>query len=315
MMMLAVHDSLNVTTLVTINVCVGRVGMRYGSVEVPSAAVVELADSVESTARSLALQDSYAEDWDAHRLVRSLAMWSVSVRRLADSGPRALIATEPAFAHKPEDFPPGADTMASHRAHADAVSFLSLGDMVLDDFAALQLGRWGDALGDPPWAEYMRRLDRIGGDEGVSGPNWNLVRSSRSVDLILREARHRLVAHRVPDHHLVVTWDRDAALEISMSDIHVDQAAIHALEVIDWRLRGRDETALPPLREYERTDFWHLRDRLIGMAGFLGPVDRQQVKAAFKAVGYESARVVTVVNTVLTMVRAITEHVVPTGAR
>lgn len=276
--------------------------MRYGSVRMPSPAVIELADRVETLARSVARADP--EDVDARRLMRSLAMWSVTIRRLAESGPAALIAGESGFGAP--DTPSEADVMAPYRAHADAIAFLSIGDMVLDDFAALQLGRWHRPTGDVPWTTYMGRVDDMFDEEGVNGVHWDLIRASRSLDLVLREARNRLVAHRVHDHHLLTTWDQDAALEITISDIEVDQSAIHSLALIDQGARSTGEDLAPPSGGYSREDFWRIRDRLLGRAGMLGSGERRQLKSAFRSIGYDSARVSTVVGTMQSMAEALT---------
>ena len=98
--------------------------------------------------------------------------------------------------------------MADLYAHQDVITFLAIGDMVLDNLATEILAERRLPRGRVPWASLMYALDcpppRGFEPDPIKAP-------ARRLDLLLREARHRLVAHRVRGY-LILSWEHDGSL-------------------------------------------------------------------------------------------------------
>jgi len=206
-------------------------------------------------------------------LVRTLTVWALAIRRMAASGPVAERAGLRYFADDPEHNLRTEDQFDDHRAHLDVISYVTVGDMVLDDLAALMLARDREAVGDIPWNGYMAQVDRRAGT-ALERPGETT--HARYLDLLLRAARHRLVAHRLRRHITDFAWQADGSLQIVVVGTRRPAVA--------GRLLREVNTTLPVPCGYEGSD---LRDWVIAFAPSLDRAQRDKVTRSFSFAGYE----------------------------
>jgi hypothetical protein len=234
----------------------------------------QLAQTVEDAAARLTDEPGYAgTDWSLQRLVRSLGMWSISIRRLSESGPAARLNVERRFVDHPEHERRSEDPLAGHRAHLDVIAYLTAGDMVLDDLAALLLERRHKSVTDLPWRGYMGHVDGTAGF--VNGKKE--VADARYLDLLLREARNRLVAHRQRKHITNFAWQMDGSMQLVVVASDEREAAMDLLAQVNGEMPVPTRTA----------DFDELRDWVIAFAPYLDASQRKRVGDAFRLAGYE----------------------------
>lgn len=217
---------------------------------------------------------------DLLRLAGDFALWAEALRRLSHSGPRAWIASVKPLRHT-EDLSTLKDSAEARRgkaltvaAHVDFISFLAIGDMILESSAnALMPGhqtQW-------PWATFMGRVD--------AGDFAPLARHARRLDLILREARHRLVAHRIGDHYTSISWEEDGSMRVGHSqpfDAGPAYRTLHNLRVAIG-LPNSGEAANPGWRDY-----YLVRRHVLGHAYNLDRRSRDEVRKAFRLAGYDT---------------------------
>lgn len=267
--------------------------------EVPAPGLVALASRVEDAARDAARSAAEPFDRDLRRVSDSLAMWSIALRRMAESGPRAhLVGLQDTF---PEHYPDpiAVEPLAGHAARLDVVAFLAVGDMVLDDLAKLILNRDQQAVGEVPWRTLMRRLDA-----GGSGGSASMVRAARALDLILREGRTRLVAHRLVDHVSLYAWASDGTQEVDLVNPDgVGRAYEHLVDVADRVGIAHDTPA-----KVEPGDYYTILRRILARAGELDDEHRNLVKRAFREAGYTFGKPARIVDAVLALVRDARAH-------
>ncbi|MGH9419844.1 MAG: hypothetical protein ACRD3J_07725 [Thermoanaerobaculia bacterium] len=182
-----------------------------------------IAAGIEAESARLIDLPGFDNDFDLGRVARSLWVWSIAVHRMAESGPASFRSVERGFRDHPLHGEPDPDPLASHRALLDSVSYLTVGDMVLDDFAAMQLARWDLEFGDIPWRTFTRQLDS--GDRRGTGQR----PIARFLDLALREARARIVAHRRRRHLPSTTWAPDGWFDITMLGLDDRGEAVEGL--------------------------------------------------------------------------------------
>jgi hypothetical protein len=239
-----------------------------------STEVLDASKLVFEAANRLMRKPNSETDWALHRLASSLAQWSIAIERCAQTGPAALLAAERRFDDHPEFPGPPEDFLAHERAVVDVVSFLTHGAMVLDDVAALVLERASVPLGKYPWRTYMKRMDAIA---GAAGQDRREKVEASYLDILLGEARNRLVAHRERTHIQLFEWQMDGSLQIVATNPNAKADAVAILRDVDTRLsvpRGN-------------TDFEDLRDWIIALVGDLSGEDRGKVAKAFRLAGYE----------------------------
>lgn len=304
---------------------------------VPSPAIAALAERVKEEARRLARLARNSTDVDLDRLWRRLAMWSATLSDMAVSGPASHDAALRAFEEHPDHARAGGDPMIDHKALADAVAFLAVGDMVLSAVASVFMGRWGvEYRDDNPWADLMAAVD----EHSASGGTGRLVAASRELDLNLRDARHRITAHRRRSHAEVLEWDDDDALTIVLTNpdlVQIDPAllmelgislpreidpegrvelaeqVVHNLRASYARLQDSHAATgrpLPAQRAYSevevRVEINDLFDLLHRYAGLLDSEGRRLVREAHKIAGFESVRPSVVVDSLLRATAEIT---------
>jgi hypothetical protein len=239
----------------------------------PSPSLLALAKRILAAAEKLMDDPGYiGEDWELQRLVRTLAMWSIAVERMAASGPESLVHRERSFRNHPDHARAAEDPLATHRAHLDVIAFLTVGDMVLDDLASIILKRWKLTAGSNPWLTFTRTVDeRV--KNGTAGPEQT---PTRYLDVLLRTARDRLVAHWRQGHTLNFGWQMDGSLHIDLIDPRGQGKALDILRCVN--------ASLPlPTRD---TSFDDLRDWAIAMAPEMDASQRDQLAEAFKHAGY-----------------------------
>jgi hypothetical protein len=261
-----------------------------------SRALDSVGDQVEAEASRLIDLPGSDRDYDLGRLTRSLGMWSIAIRRMAESGPASLRSSERRFRDHPEFGSPDLDPLASHRALLDVVSFLTAGDMVLDDFAAMQLARWSLGAGLIPWRTFTRRLDS-GDRRGAV-----LLPSGRFLDLVLREARARIVAHRLRSHALSNGWAPDGTFDVAMIGMGDSAQAADDLRTI---LREVDFDPGPNL------GYPFLVDLIIDRATVLDAPQRRRVTEAFALGGYNSTHPALIVGALVGGVTSTIREAVP----
>jgi hypothetical protein len=236
--------------------------------------LVALANRILAQAKRLMDDPGYeGEDWELQRLVRTLAMRSITVERMATSGPESLVQEGRGFRGHPEHGQANEDPLATHRAHVDVIAFLTIGDMVLDDLSTVLLKRWKRPVGDIPWRSLMKEVDRRV-EAGTVGPEKT---AARYIDVLLREARNRVVAHWRHGHTLNLEWQTDDSLRVVLID---PRGLAVALEI----LRRIDETLPVPSHAESFAD---LRDSLIAFAPEMDARQREDLASAFHHGGYE----------------------------
>jgi hypothetical protein len=248
---------------------------------------------------------------------------------MASSGPASHDATLRGFEEHQDHARAGEDAMLEFEALADTIGYLAVGDMVLSAIASTFLGRWGVPFADDnPWPDFMTEVDaRI-----LHGDDRAILRAARELDLDLREARHRIAAHRRRAHAEILSWGLEDVLTIDLANpelqridpvlleslgLETAQAApaetdqlpdplheaIGLLEAADGRLREAVEASprgrLPARRSVGAgsgtVQLADLFERLHGHAGWLDGEARRLVRNAHRIAGYESvhpARVV-----------------------
>jgi len=120
------------------------------------------------------------------------------------------------FEEHPDHHRAGEDPLVEFEALGDVMSFLTIGDLVLGSIATLFLNRWNVAFDDSnPWPAFASAIDALPDDHSDAG----LVAPVRRLDLGLREARHRVVAHRRASHSELLSWDSDDAVTIGLVNV------------------------------------------------------------------------------------------------
>jgi hypothetical protein len=242
-------------------------------VTTPSASLTALASRILVRAEMLIDDPGHkGKDWELQRLVRNFLMWSITVERMATSGPKSQAEVERGFRGHAQAGHVADDRLATHRAHLDVIAFLTVGDMVLDDLAAVILKRWKLTAGSNPWLTFTRTVDeRV--KNGTAGPEQA---PTRYLDVLLRTARDRVVAHWRQGHTLNFGWQMDGSLHIDLIDPRGQGKALDILR--------RVNASLPlPSRD---TSFDDLRDWAIAMAPEMDASQRDQLAEAFKHAGY-----------------------------
>lgn len=271
-------------------------------IEVPAPELIALAERLEAKAGELLKETRETEEWRLGHVGQSLAMLTVGVRNVADSGPRSHLASLQAIF--PDQYAAGdwpkPERLRDQRALLDVVAVLSVGDMVLDDVAALVLGRERQVLGKYPWNQYMRLVDELARDE----PPSREVKPARTLDLTLREARHRLVAHRLETQSAIFTYDRDNTLTPEM----VNPAGMEEAYKL---LRDANARLAVPLHKPEQYDYGHwaeLVDWVVIAASSLDREGRDLVRRAFRAGSYAMVPVASIAESIVALVTAAAEH-------
>jgi hypothetical protein len=318
----APHASLSVKPTVGSNSIVRPLDVRPS---IPSPAIRAVATRVQDEARRLANIARGSRDVDLDRLWRRLAMWSASLDHMAFSGPASHDAALRVFEEHPDHARVGEDPMLDYEALADVVGFLSVGDMVMSALASTFMGRWGTTFADDnPWRSFMAEVD-IRALRGDAAP---VIGAARELDLDLREARHRITAHRRHAHAEILEWDSDDVLTINLTNpalTRIDPAWLEelGLDAADWMPTVADDGTSDPVDEVlallrsaetrlaeamdadprwriharpyraatEATHEIHdLFERLHYRASFLDGDARRLVRNAHQIAGYESVR-------------------------
>ena len=227
------------------------------------------------------------EDWTLQRVVRTLAMWSVCIERMAESGPAILRSEERQFRDHPE-FGQG-DPLADIKAQVDVIAYVTVGDMLLQELATLLAERAPFEMRDPPgpWACLMSYLDGGGGSTDMRA-------AARWLDLVLVNARHRVAAHWRKGHTLNFAWQMDGTVQVVL----VDPTGRKEASRILWHVLTETRIPLRPADD----DFQGLREMVFGCASLLDKGQRKRVQRALELSGFETYPIRSVVDDVLKLV-------------
>jgi hypothetical protein len=266
--------------------------------------LADLAEKVRGAALALtsdASQQGNSRHW---RLFHSLVLWSVALDRLAESGPASHRETERRFSDDPEHHLAGQDQFASHRSEVDVLAFLTVGgDLVLNDLARLFLGKDAPTNRErPPWNTWVARLDNEATHSKRKAPDPRLTHARR-LDLILREARNRVV-HRLETHLESRSWDDATKAPLLHTDVLDDPDA----NTLAFAYLACANTELPtPL--HDNADLHTLRDYVLGRAGQLGGEARGWVREALALAGFDTSAPTEIVPDVVALVSVVPKPV------
>jgi len=261
-----------------------------------------LATRMEEVARALVGESRQTEEWLLGHVGETLAMLTIALRNAAHSGPQSQF--EQLRRLFPDEYAngdwPDAEPLITHRARLDMVAFLTVGDMVLSDVAALVLARTMTADGEPSWRNYMRLLDGMADDDPPSPQ----VRPARVLDVTLREARHRLVAHRLVTQGSLSTHDlRDNTL----TPIVVDPGGLEGAYPYLVSANERLNVPFRAAATYSHSAWSQLVDWLVNFAGDLDQEGRDLMRNAFRRGAYELPPMSTMGEAILVLVGAARE--------
>lgn len=264
----------------------------------PNPVLVDLAKQVREAALALTADASRRDNFRHWHLSHGLVLWSVTIDRLAESGPASHRETERRFPDDPEHHLAGQDLLASHRSEVDLLAFLTVGgDLVLNDLARLFLGIDAPKNRDKlPWNTWLARLDDAASHSKRKAPDPRLIHARR-LDLILREARNRVV-HRLETHLESRSWDDATKAPLLHTDVLDDPDA----NTLAFAYLACASMELPIPLHYN-ADMHTLRDNVIARAGQLPSEARGWVREAFVLAGFDTSAPTEIVPDVLALVR------------
>jgi len=262
-----------------------------------------VAERLEAEARELGKETRETQEWRLGHVRDSLATLTVALRNAAHTGPQSH--EDGLHSFFPDEYPgePARerDPWLDYRAQLDVLAFLTVGDMVMYDVAALVLGRERRELPRDVWPAYMSLVDR---ELAAHEPQSPEVAPARVLDLTLREARHRLVAHRLVTQSALFTWDRDHI----PTPVMVNPAGLPDAYGL---LRDANARLLVPMHApagYTYGGWADLVDWIIRRAGDLDGQGRDLVRRAFRLGEYELPPVADLAESVLELVTAAVTH-------
>jgi hypothetical protein len=137
---------------------------------------------------------------------------------------------------------------------------------------------------------------------GVPGA---MVKPARQLDLVLREARNRLVAHRIPSHAYIYSWALDHSLQPSLVDPDKLVNAYQLLARANATLRLPHKTVREP-NYGAYADLW---EWVVQFAGDLAKPARAKVRQAVHLYGYDSWPATQIVAALRALVAGIPPYV------
>jgi len=179
------------------------------------------------------------------------------------------------------------------------------GDLVLNELARLFLGRDAPTNRNKvPWNTWVARLDDAARHSKANPPDPRLAHA-RSLDLILREARNRVV-HRLENHLESHSWDDITKAPLLHTDVLDDPRA----STLAFAYLACANLELPlPLRAC--LDIHTVRDYVLDRAGQLGSTARGWVREAFALAGFDTTSPTEIVLHVLALVQAAPKPIGP----
>lgn len=247
----------------------------------------------------------------ARDLGRTIAYWSVAIRRIAESGAKAWAAVDERFGEEREReespaTPETPDREASEAlsgipmemvAELDLIVAYMIGDQVLDLVAYAELVRrdmvptWRPGRDKVPsmWPAFMTVMD--------DGALDAMSEAARYLDVTLAVARDVLVAHRDP-----------AAVELP-SYSSWGSVGLHRPVIDEGRKADAEQLVHEINRALERPwpEEWsdrHLLETIIAVAPQLTPEVRRDIRRVYRLAGFDSPELVAIVNKVIRLVSA-----------
>jgi hypothetical protein len=185
-------------------------------------------DEVADVATELFSKGRELEDHQLMALAQNLNAWAVTLERMAVSSPAYHGALGRSFEDHPRHGENLDDRLVPARAQADLLAFIAIGDLALN-----RLGRlWMRALGSPLDSEEEGFAAFLHACDGEIDPS--ISRPARRLQVSLRSARNRLLAHVRPDHAEIRAWAGDETPEVTLvglgppTDITQAAAALRA---------------------------------------------------------------------------------------
>ena len=238
----------------------------------------------------------------------ALVTWSVVVERWATTAPEHDREVQRRFREEVEQGT--GDELAAYRSAADELSFYSIGaDVVLEAFGGFELMRRRGGLrpAESSWNKLLGIVDdrvRARAEEPLCDP-------ARYLMLALKEGRHRLAAHRRPDHASMTGWDHEGIPETILIRAQMPwdpegaaaaarQGALERLlavydplmDRLNVPARGRASTE-------DRTRVTAILEALLSRAGSLDLDDRMTVGVAMSEAGWVTSHPTEIVKAVL----------------
>lgn len=246
--------------------------------------------SVDDEAVRVAIAARAVDSADAWRLAESLAIWAVTLERMATTSPQYHLDMARGFPDHPEFGQH--EPRVRQRAMTDLVAFLAIGDMVLDDVARTLLSWLGQPV-DPRAAAWNHLLDWADTEAAAGQPRVAV----RRLQVSLRDARHRLVAHRRPDQGALFSWAQDHTPEVHLVPDQIDEPTRVGLLALNQRLRA-------PVPITIHTTMRQLLERISSAAPMLTATDLRTLSRLMREAGYNTFPIRDVVNDVLVISHA-----------
>ena len=259
---------------------------------IPSLAIEQMKDDVAEVAAELFSKGRDVEDHQLMALAEDLNAWAVTLERMAVSSPSYHGALGRSFADHPRHDENLDDRLVPARAQADLLAFIAIGDLTLN-----RLGRlWMRALGTPldreeeGFAAFLRACDgNI--DLAASHP-------ARRLQVSLRSARNRLLAHVRPDHAEIRAWARDETPDVTLVGLAPPADLEAAAVALKAELgKGAATWSLDHPRDYIAA--------VAANAPFLTSRELWALDRAMRTVGYVSLSVADTVRDVLSLAKPL----------
>lgn len=259
---------------------------------VPSPPIEAMKHDVAEVAAELFARGRSVEDHQLMALAEDLNAWAVTLERMAVSSPSYHGALGRAFPDHPRHGEELDDRLVPARAQADLLAFIAIGDLALN-----RLGRlWMRALGSPLEKEeegFAAFLEACDGP--IEAP---IAHAARRLQVSLRSARNRLLAHVRPDHAEIRAWARDETPEVTLVGLAPPGDLADAVATLRAQMKHDVATWLVD----------HPRDYMAAVAANAPVMTSRELWAldrAMRIVGYVSLSIADTVRDVLNLARPL----------
>jgi hypothetical protein len=248
--------------------------------------LTDLWHAVEDEARRIITIGNRRNRRPLSRLGASLETWSVCIERLAVSGPSHHLDTLQGFDDHPMHGQPR-DHRWRYRESADVLAFVGIGDLVLDDLARAILASRNRTAAHHTNAWW--RLVVAADDPATPPPDHRRI---RMLQVSLRDARHRMLAHRRVNHAEIVAWETDDSPTVTLVGLDLGRRSRVAIAALN-------ATLTPPFSDELVREPQRFLEGAIGRAAVLSSDQLALLTAAMAETGYVSFPVATVVTDLL----------------
>lgn len=254
--------------------------------EVPAPGIEQLKTSVVEAAANLFSRGQDVEDHKIMAVAEDLSAWAVTLERMATSSPTYHGALGRTFEDHPRYGESLDDRLIPHRAQADLLGFLAIGDLILNRLGRLWMRQLGAPLAsDEEGFQALLRACDDDVDSALSHP-------VRRLQVSLRSARNRLLAHIRPDHAQIRAWAPDETPQVTLVGL------AGPAEQQDAVARLNSELSAPPPEPLLRQPREYVEAVALRSAG-LTSSELWALDRAMRTVGFVSLPVADVVRDVL----------------